>query len=295
VAVTGGGSRRLALFSLTTHDADALAAFFETALGFFRVGEARLESPRLERLTGVAGGARSVMLGVGAERIELLQFDRPGLAYPSGASSSDLMFQHFAIVVSDMARAHGRLESVGGWTAISTGGPERLPAASGGVTAFKFRDPEGHPVELLAFARGTAPAPWNVEGGANPSLGIDHSAISVSDSERSIEFYRALGFRVSARTVNRGPEQARLDGMPAPLLEVTALSPPDAPPHIELLCYLSAAQEQPAVVHNDDVAATRLVLGMGGQSGDGAAIARRLMFDPDGHRLVAMGRRRNGS
>ena len=44
-------------------------------------------------------------------------------------------------------------------------------------------------------------------------LGIDHSAIAVSDSARSIAFYEALGLRVAARALNSGHEQARLDGV----------------------------------------------------------------------------------
>ncbi len=39
-------------------------------------------------------------------------------------------------------------------------GPERLPARSGGVSAFKFRDPDGHPLELLAFPPEAVPPIW---------------------------------------------------------------------------------------------------------------------------------------
>jgi catechol 2,3-dioxygenase-like lactoylglutathione lyase family enzyme len=62
-------------------------------------------------LTGVlcippARGRRS-LLRLGRERIELLEFtDTAGRPYPPGSTSTDLWFQHMAIVVSDMACAH---------------------------------------------------------------------------------------------------------------------------------------------------------------------------------------------
>ena len=94
-------------------------------------------------------------------------------------------------------QAYRRLCSVSGWTAISIDGPQRLPASSGGVSAFKFRDPDGHPLELLAFPDGAWPAHWQARSNGDLALGIDHSAISVSDSARSIAFYEALGLRVA--------------------------------------------------------------------------------------------------
>lgn len=39
----------------------------------------------------------------------------------------------------------------------------RLPESSGGVTAFKFRDPDGHPLELLAFPDGKVPSRWGAQ------------------------------------------------------------------------------------------------------------------------------------
>ena len=62
-----------------------------------------------------------------------------------------------------------------GWTPISTSGPQLLPAASGGVSAFKFRDPEGHPLELIAFPPGAVPPQWQTAShgcvSGNRSLG----------------------------------------------------------------------------------------------------------------------------
>jgi catechol 2,3-dioxygenase-like lactoylglutathione lyase family enzyme len=132
---------RLLRFSLTTANLDRLGAFYRDAFGCVTLHRRDVSGAAFESLMGVSGGAHSLMLGLGAQRIELLQFEQPGAPYPSDAAASDLFFQHFALVVADMAQAFGRLTQVAGWSAISQPGPQHLPAQSGGVSAFKFRDP----------------------------------------------------------------------------------------------------------------------------------------------------------
>ena len=278
--------RRLARFGLTTADALALAAFFENAMGFRRLATRRLGGAAFERLMDVEGGAQCISLGLGREVIELLQFDRPGRPYPPNSSASDLDFQHFAIVATDIRPAYERLSATPGWRAISTNGPERLPAESGGVTAFKFRDPDGHPLELLAFPPRQVPPRWRARKGSDPCLGVDHSAIGVADTARAVAFYERLGLRVSARSLNVGPEQARLDGLREPCVEVTALSPRQATPHIELLCYRSVVHAGGPRWRNNDVAASRLVLEAGDPALSTRGAARRAVTDLDGHHLL---------
>ena len=279
--------RKVASFGLTTPDAHRLSEFYQNALDFRLLGSERRSGPDFERLMGVEGGASAITLSLGDEIVEFLQFDRPGRPYPDGASSSDLCFQHFAIVVSDIHLAYQRLLSVDSWTAISTDGPQRLPASSGGVTAFKFRDPDGHPLELLAFPDGRMPAHWQRRAKGKLFLGIDHSAISVSDTDISIAFYGALGLRVAARSLNTGVEQERLDAVKAPRVEVTALAPEQATPHIELLSYQSVIRGAINVVQGADVATTRLVFEADGPLPERDIAAQRLI-DPDGHHLMVL-------
>jgi hypothetical protein len=122
------GVRRIARFGLTTRNADALRGFYEQALGCRHLTTDRL------------GGARRHLMSLGDELIEFQQFDPPGEP-SSDISPLDLAFQHFAIVVSDMDGAVDQLSRTTGWRPLSTHGPEHLPQSSGGVTAFKFRDP----------------------------------------------------------------------------------------------------------------------------------------------------------
>lgn len=286
VGAAPAGICRLARFGLTTTNAVRLAAFYERACGFHRLATERLSGAKFESLMGVAGGALSIKLGVGNEVIELVEFNRPGRPYQQESSAADIIFQHFAIVVANIDEAYQRLSAVAGWSPISNGGPQRLPATSGGVTAFKFRDLDGHPLELLAFATGRAPPCWVGGSGSEVYLGIDHSAISVSDSSRSISFYEGLGLRIAARSRNSGPEQERLDGIREPRLEVIALAPREATPHIELLCYQWAEHRRVLSLSSNDIAASRLVLEASRDPATTESIDAYPLLDPDGHHLL---------
>ena len=246
----------IAAIALTTPDPARLIEFYRTALGF-----------TVEESAG--------QLRLGAQRVELIESSRSPASPTTGITQA---FQHFAMIAPDIDRAVTRLSRANGWSAISTDGPVHLPRRSGGVTAFKFRDPDGHPLELLSFPPGEAPAPWGGAAGTE-LLGIDHTAIAVTDTARSVAFYEGLGFRAETGTLNTGAEQGRLDGLAAPVVEVTPLSCDGAPPHLELLCYRTPTLAR-AEVASDDPRATRTILrdAPGGQSGD--------LRDPDGHRLT---------
>jgi catechol 2,3-dioxygenase-like lactoylglutathione lyase family enzyme len=280
------GLRHLRLCSV---QAKPLAAFYESALGFRRVAVEHLSGARTQERLGVAGRTLRITLELGAQTIKLLQFvDHPGRDYPAGSDASDLVFQHFAVVVADMAAAMEQLSRTPGWAPITRGGPQQLPASSGGVTAFKFRDPDGHPLELLAFPRDNMPTHWRHQQSRGLFLGIDHSAISVADSARSAGFYESLGLKRSGQSVNDDPLQAALDGLEHPVAEVTAMEPAHAAPHVELLCYRKTRNDGPLDLRVNDVAATCLVFeadrhSLRPEAWDGPV---HDLVDPDGHHLA---------
>jgi catechol 2,3-dioxygenase-like lactoylglutathione lyase family enzyme len=257
---------RIGRISLTTGNADRLGAFYRQAFGFEALEIEHHAGTSFARLTGVEGAqARAVPLRLGEETIELLAFTEPGALYPADIGCNDLRFQHIAIVVADMESAYLRLRACEGWTAITRPAPQRLPATSGGVTALKFRDPEGHPLELLAFPPNNVPSRWREAPHRDgPCLGIDHSAIVVSRTAASVAFYQqVLGFSVAERSLNRGREQEQLDAVAGAVVEVTALHPgADSPPHLELLRYRSPGPPRggPAAPASNDIVATRLTL-----------------------------------
>jgi catechol 2,3-dioxygenase-like lactoylglutathione lyase family enzyme len=288
---------------LVCRDAGRLAEFYREAFGFIPIDKVPKADPDFAALIGPSSGrAWMTMLALGEQRVALAQVAPSGQDYPEAVAGYDLISQHFAIVVSDMDLALAALRRLPGWTAISTEGPQTLPASSGGVTAFKFRDPEGHPLELLAFPPDNVPAYWASRSG-NVCLGIDHSAISVADTAKSSAFYNRLGLQRVDGSLNTGAEQQRLDDMADAVVEVTALAPPThATPHVELLCYRGYSDRRRAVSHPTDVAATQLVLAVPREAFDdlvernGEAICggpvlsqtgalRVLLRDPDGHLL----------
>ena len=131
-----------------------------------------------------------------------------------------------AIVVNDMTRAYQRVMANRRFRPISRHGPVRLPDSSGGVTAFKFRDHDGHPLELLAFPAGRVPGPWRTANGTGPFLGVDHTAIAVRDTAISAKFFRSVfGFSTGTRTENCGPGQDDLDDVNDVDVSVTPLAP----------------------------------------------------------------------
>jgi catechol 2,3-dioxygenase-like lactoylglutathione lyase family enzyme len=287
-------SQRISRIELISTDPEKLADFYQMAFGFIIAGQTlNSDTPGLR--------AKGVVLRLGEQDINLLAIEPEGQAYPRDVQSWSPLFQHMAIVVADMNLALARLSSIAGWTAISIGGPQLLPPSSGGVTAFKFRDCEGHPLEFLAFPQGLIPEQWQ-EAWSDTCLGIDHSAISVSHSAQSIAFYEELGFLRGGRSENRGPEQSALDDLPDAVVDVTALTfPRRATPHVELLCYRGDFGIRRNGQAINDIAATRLVVEVdnAGQLGslcDRHAIAvlsgpvkfadgslRALLRDPDGH------------
>jgi catechol 2,3-dioxygenase-like lactoylglutathione lyase family enzyme len=140
-------------------------------------------------------------------------------------------------------------------------------------------------LELLAFPAGnTAPRRHNNYGRAL-CLGIDHSAISVSDSATSIAFYEGLGLQVSARSFNGGIEQEKLDGVAEACVEVIELNPREPAPHLELLRYQPRSGAR-IVYQSNDIAATRLVLDLCDRHHEGGRVAPGLITDPDGHHLL---------
>ncbi len=296
---------RLARIQLICSNAERTARFYEAAFGFGREDRVTVNTAAFGRLIGIPdASARIVVLRLGDQAIELAEIAPRGRDYPGDVSGDSPLFQHFAIVVDDMPAAYARLSAQGGWTAISTDGPERLPASSGGVTAFKFRDPEGHPLELLGFASGSTPVRWRRRS-PNRFLGIDHSALSVADTARSIAFYQGLGLTVTGGSTNVGREQDRLDGICGAHAEVTTLAPPTAPsPHVELLCYRRHFDCRLAPAAPNDVASTRLVLAvdrlqtlealcdqnpealLAAPEDFGNDVWRAMLRDPDRHRIL---------
>ena len=289
-------AERVMRVSRVVSDLDRAEEFYAVALDFRTAARGAVETEQLWALGARYVTARQVVMRLGEEEIALVQFSSPGRPYPLDSRSDDLWFQHIALVVDDMDGAYRQLVRHSGWMPISVGGPQLLPPASGSVRAFKFRDPDGHPLELLWFPPAAQPL-WHERALAGPRrtfLGIDHIALAVRSTRMSLGFYRTLGMRLTHRSLNRGTAQANLDHLPAARVRVTGLRPAaESGPGIELLAYRPPGRS-PAARLVSDLASEWVTLAFGaGEAGSDSAAARRTqrrrpvaLLDPDGHRLL---------
>ena len=175
-----------------------------------------------------ARGRRS-LLRLGRERIELLEFTAAaGRPYPLGSTSTDLWFQHMAIVVNDMRHAYQQVMANRRFRLISRHGPVRLPDDSGGVTAFKFRDHDGHPLELLAF-----PPDMSRDHGASPTVPAPFWA-SIAPPSRSAA--RPAARDSSARYSGSAPELAPRTAGPSKAISTTSKTSTSASPGSRRTC-----------------------------------------------------------
>ncbi len=232
---------------ITVRDMERAIEFYSRVLFFEKVSDVLVSHGPYGQLLGVAGARlRVVRMRLGDEFIELMEYLTPrGRSVPADSRSNDRWFQHIAIIVNDMDQAYlwlrrHRVEHV-------SPAPQLLPdwnPNAGGIRAFYFKDPDGHPLEILEFPPDKGDPKWR-----RPSrgvfLGIDHTAIVVGDTDASLRFYRdTVGMRVVGQGENWGPEQERLNNVPGARLRITTLRAA-AGPGTELLEYLTPRDGRP--------------------------------------------------
>jgi catechol 2,3-dioxygenase-like lactoylglutathione lyase family enzyme len=285
---------------VTVSDMEQSVAFYRNVLTFTKVSDREFTDPEYDQLEHVfAARVRVVDMRLGQETLRLTQYLTPqGRPVPLDSRSNDLWFQHIAIVVRDMDAAFARLDEHHVLTISSA--PQTLPGwnhAAAGIRAFYFRDPDHHSLELIWFPPGKGRPRWQQTSG-NIFLGIDHTAIAVSDTQASLHFYRdGLGFHVVGESENYGPEQDHLNHVQGSRVRITGLRAGSGP-GIELLQYespsgghLYPSDEQPCdlihwqtvLVESADAALPGKAANISGLAlgGERAVLAR----DPDGHAL----------
>ena len=271
-------ARELLYISLNVSNLSAAEAFYTQALGFSRATPPCPAPAILAKMLG-AQTMQTVKMQRGGQFIELASLDAPGVPYPINRHSNDLYFQHCALVTRDIMSDYRRLCEYE-FAPISRHGPQWLP---GGDIAFKFRDPDGHPLELIQFPKPKA----STDGG------IDHSAITVKNADESIAFYKDfLGLELKAFQRNTGPNQDALDDLPQTDVKVVALTPGSSFPHLELLEYVCPASPILPERKPSDLAASRCIFQVDAlphslpciNLEDGTNVL--LTKDPDGHFLL---------
>ncbi|MEO8018496.1 MAG: VOC family protein [Pseudomonadota bacterium] len=281
-------------------DMERSRAFYSAVLGFKEVADREVFGEPYEKLYGVFGARlRSVRMQLGDEFIELMQFETPrGRPLPVDSRSNDRWFQHVAIIVSSMDNAYRMLRAhhVG----YASTAPQRLPdwnPNAGGIDAFYFRDPDNNNLEVLAFPPGKGQAKWQRKDAI--FLGIDHTAIVVSNTDHSLAFYRdQLGLIVAGHSDNYGIEQEHLNNVKGAHLRITALRGASGP-GVEFLEYLAPAggRDIPADSVATDAWYWQINLGAPRAAEHAIALPQRelgydnaaILRDPDGHASLIFG------
>src|SRR6516225_6415387 len=241
---------------MTVSDIDRAVEFY-SALTFQKISDVEVLGDEFENLEGVFGARmRIVRMQLGNEYLDLTQYlAPPGRPIPVDSRSNDLWFQHIAIVVSDMDRAFDKLRALK-VQFVSTG-PQTLPPsikAAAGIKAFYFRDPDQHNLEIIYFPPGKGDPRWQ-EKSDKLFLGIDHTAIGISNTDASLNFYRdLLGLRKAGESENFGTEQEHLNQVFGAHLRITGMRA-SAGPDVEFLEYLTPrdGRPRPRDVHANDV------------------------------------------
>jgi catechol 2,3-dioxygenase-like lactoylglutathione lyase family enzyme len=232
---------------ITVSDMNRAVAFYTSVLPFEKISDVEVSGREYELLSGVFGARmRIVRLRLGDEIIELTEFLAPkGRPIPDDVRPNDQVFQHIAIIVSDMDKAYARLRQAGVEHASTS--PQTLPQwnrNAAGIKAFYFRDPDRHFLEILQFPSDKGPPRWHRDD--KLFLGIDHTAIVVDDTDRSLRFYRdSLKMDVAGSGENYDIEQEHLNNVFGARLRITTLRAA-AGPGVELLEYLAPRDGRPA-------------------------------------------------
>ncbi|MBA3694164.1 MAG: VOC family protein [Acidobacteria bacterium] len=249
--VCSGGVRgqaavaRLESVGFTVSEMDGAVDFYTRVLPFKKNSDTEVWGADVETLSGVFGArVRVVRLQLGDETLELTEYLTPqGRPIPVTSRSHDRWFQHVAIVVSDLDQVYKNLRRHK--VRYASTAPQTLPAylkQAAGIKAFYFKDVDQHILELIQYPPGKGAPKWHelAKDKNKLFLGIDHTAIVVEDTNRSLEFYRGLlQMKISGESENYGPEQEHLNNVRGARLRITSLQTPQAGMGVELLQYLA--------------------------------------------------------
>jgi catechol 2,3-dioxygenase-like lactoylglutathione lyase family enzyme len=257
VLISSAQIKRVDAIGITVGEMSRSVKFFSEVLNFKKVRDEEVLGQSYEQLEGIFGlRMHIVRMQLGDEFIELTDYlTSGGRSIPEDARSNDLSFQHIAIVVSDMDKAYQHLRKYMVMH-VSTG-PQTIPAsnaAAAGVKAFYFHDPDMHNLELIYFPKGKGQAKWQKPGG-KLFLGIDHTAIGISNTDSSLRFYEdLLGIERKGDSWNMGMEQSHLNFVEGASLHITGLRAA-AGPGIEFLQYLEPGPGKPYPIDSraDDI------------------------------------------
>jgi len=129
-----------------------MIAFYRDTFGFQIALDTQVSGKETDEIVNFpVERERIVLMSLGTMQIELLEYRPSGRGYPGDYKSNDLFGVHLAFQTDDMERDSAMLKTKG-VEIISKGGFQTIPQdhpVFAGTKVLYFRDPEGHPLELI--------------------------------------------------------------------------------------------------------------------------------------------------
>ena len=137
---------------IVVRNMEKMIAFYRDTFGFQIALDTQVSGKETDNIVNFAlERERIVLMNLGEMQIELLEYRPAGRGYPVDYKSNDLFGVHLAFKTDDMERDYAMLKA-NGMEIISKGGFQTIPPEHpifAGTKVLYFRDPEGHPLELI--------------------------------------------------------------------------------------------------------------------------------------------------
>ena len=140
---------------LVVEDMDRMIEFYSQNFGFQKVLDTQVGGKEADDIVNFQiESERIVIMELGGNQIELLEYRPKGREYPQDYCSNDLFGVHLSLETDNMEEDYRRLKNRG--VNIISKGPQTIPDSHpifAGTKVLYIQDPEGHPLELMQMPK----------------------------------------------------------------------------------------------------------------------------------------------